>query len=75
MTSGEDRLRAAIARRRKQHDARSEDPRPYDESWGWWVEERLARLENGQTWLIRVAIGALAAEIVRIALVAFGLGG
>jgi hypothetical protein len=73
--NGEHCLRAAIARRRNQSDARSEDPRPYDASWGWWVEERLARLENGQTWLIRVAIGALAAEIVRIALVAFGLGG
>lgn len=73
MKSGEDRLKAAIAQRRAR--ARSDDPRPYDESWGWWVEERLARLENGQTWLIRVAIGALAAEIVRIALVAFGLGG
>jgi hypothetical protein len=73
--TGENRLKAAIARRRKRSDARSDDPRPYDESWGWWVEEHLARLENGQTWLIRVAITALAAEITRIALAAFGLGG
>ena len=55
MKSGEHRLRAAIARRRRKRSG--------------------ARLENGQTWLIRVAIGAFAAEIVRIALVAFGLGG
>jgi type IV secretory pathway component VirB8 len=73
VTTGDDRLRAAITRRKQQ--ARSEDPRPYDDSWGWWVEERIARLEKGQTWLIRIAIGALIAEIIRIITVATGLGG
>jgi len=73
MTSGDDRLRAVIQRRR-QH-ARRDDPHPYDNDWGWWIEERIARLENGQTWLIRVAISALAAEILRIIAIATGLGG
>ena len=73
LSSGDDRLRAAIIRRKQQ--ARSEDPRPYDESWGWWVEDRIARLEKGQTWLVRIAIGALAAEILRIIMVATGVGG
>ena len=73
MTSGEDRLRAVIQRRRQQ--ARRDDPHPYDNDWGWWIEERIARLENGQTWLIRVAISALAAEILRIIAIATGLGG
>jgi hypothetical protein len=53
--------------------ARSEDPRPYDNAWGWWIEERIVRLENGQTWLIRIAIGALVAEIIRIVAVTAGL--
>lgn len=73
MTSGEDRLRAVIQRRRQQ--VRRDDPHPYDNDWGWWIEERIARLENGQTWLIRVAISALAAEILRIIAIATGLGG
>jgi hypothetical protein len=72
LTSGDARLKAAIARRRRR--ARDQDPRPYDPAWGWWIEERIARLEKGQTWLIRIAIGALAAEIVRIIMVTTGLG-
>ena len=81
MRSGEERLRDAIRRRcgpafgerTPIGRARSEDPRPYDEDWGWWIEERIARLENGQTWLIRIAIGALVAEIIRIITVTAGL--
>jgi hypothetical protein len=38
------------------------------------VEDRIVRLEKGQTWLIRIAIGALVAEILRIAAVTVGLG-
>jgi hypothetical protein len=74
-SSGDDRLRAAIARRRrKRSDARSDDPKPYDHAWGWWIEERIARLERGQTWLIRIAIGALAAETLRIIWATLGIG-
>jgi hypothetical protein len=52
---------------------RREDPRPYDNDWGWWVEARLRRLETGQLWLIRIAGAALAAEIIRIGCQTFGL--
>ena len=68
---GERRLREVVRARRQQ--ARKEEPRPYDDDWGWWIEARIARLENGQTWLIRIAIGALAAEIIRIVAVTSGL--
>ncbi len=69
---GEERLRQLLRSRRD--GARHEDPRPYDDDWGWWIEGRIARLEKGQTWLIRVAIAALVAEIIRIAGAAAGLG-
>jgi hypothetical protein len=72
MRDGEKRLREVIRARRR--PARSEDPRPYDDAWGWWIEDRIVRLENGQTWLIRIAIGALVAEIIRILTVTVGLG-
>lgn len=71
MKPGETRLRHSIQLRRQQ--ARHDDPRPYDNDWGWWIEERIARLETGQTWLIRIAIAALAAEILRIILSTAGL--
>jgi hypothetical protein len=70
---GETRLREAIQTQKQR--TRREDPRPYDNDWGWWIEYRLRRLENGQKWLIRFAIGALAAEVVRIAAATLGLGG
>ena len=69
---GDARLREVVARTRNR--ARDEDPKPYDPAWGWWIESRMARLENGQTWLIRIAIGALAAEIIRMIMFATGIG-
>ena len=69
MKPGEQRLRHAI-KRRQSPDARSKDPCPYDDSWGWWIEKRLQRLENSQKWLVRIAAGILIAEIGRIALTA-----
>jgi hypothetical protein len=73
MREGDERLRAAIARRRQA--ARSDDPHPYDDAWGWWIEDRIARLEKGQLWLIRIALAALAAEIIRILSTALAIGG
>ena len=35
-----------------------EMPRPED-AWGAWVEYRLKRLEDNQTWMLRVILGAL----------------
>jgi hypothetical protein len=67
---GEQRLRAAIQRRRQQ--TRRDDPCPYDDDWGWWIEKRLSRLETQTKWLIGLAAGALAAEVIRVALNALG---
>jgi hypothetical protein len=33
-------------------------PAPED-AWGAWVEYRLKRLEDNQTWMLRVILGAL----------------
>jgi hypothetical protein len=70
-TPGADRLRAAIARSRR--PARKQDPCPYDDDWGWWIETRLARLEKQIRWLLTLAAGALFAEVLRLALTALGL--
>lgn len=71
-TSGEDRLRAAI-RRKSAQPARHCDPRPYDDDWGWWIEQRLARLETELKWLVGLAAGALVAQVIRLALQALGI--
>lgn len=63
---GESRLRAALQRRRKA--VRQENPTPYDEDWGWWVEQRLARIEGQGKWLLRLVLGVLAAEGLRVTL-------
>ena len=68
---GEQRLRQTIHRRRQR--ARREDPCPYDDNWGWWMEQRLSRLERQIKWLIGLAAGALVAEVIRVALAAWGL--
>lgn len=73
MRPGDRRLRDVLRARSRR--ARDQDPRPYDNDWGWWIEARIARLEKGQAWLIRIAISALTAEIVRIILVTSGIGG
>lgn len=64
MRPGEEKLKRAIARHRQ---ARTEDPSPYDDNWGWWIEKRLQSLENGQRWLIRIAASILLAELLRLA--------
>lgn len=69
---GEERLRAAI-RRHRDRQARIDDPEPYDNDWGWWIEKRLARLETQSKWLIGLAGAALVAEVLRVALSALGL--
>lgn len=62
---GERRLHAAIQRRRDRA-ARSADPTPYDDAWGWWIEERLGRLETGVKVIIGLVVTTLAAEAIRI---------
>ena len=68
---GEERLRAAVRRHRDR--TRKEDPQPYDHDWGWWIEQRLSRLESQLRWLVTLAGGALAAEAIRIGLEALGI--
>jgi hypothetical protein len=68
---GEQRLRAAVQRRRQR--TRRDDPCPYDDDWSWWIEKRLSRLETQTKWLIGLAGAALAAEVIRVALSALGL--
>jgi hypothetical protein len=71
---GESRLRSALRARHAPHarplPARTDQPRPYDDDWGWWVEQRLERVENQLRWLTGLAVSTLAAEVVRIALAA-----
>ena len=75
---GETRLRQSLQRRRNQLQqafgrARRDDPCPYDDDWGWWMEQRLSRLETQLKWLTGLASAALAAEVIRVALAAWGL--
>jgi hypothetical protein len=71
--SGEERLRASLNALGKRGQARHDDPQPYDEDWGWWIESRLRRIEEQNTWLLRLSLGVLAAEGLRIALAAAGV--
>jgi hypothetical protein len=71
--TGEDSLRASLRSLRKRRDARRENPQPYDDDWGWWIETRLCRIEDQNKWLLRLSLGVLAAEALRIALAAAGV--
>jgi len=57
-----------MALRRYRKPARRDNPHPYDEDWGWWMEQRLARIEGQNKWLLRLVAGVLTAETLRIAL-------
>ena len=78
---GERRLRAAVKTLRvsktlsvsARDGARREDPQPYDDDWGWWIERRLRRIESQIKWLLGLAAAALLAEVIRVALAALGL--
>jgi hypothetical protein len=72
---GETRLVNAVRTARKGSGAgKSSNPKPYDHSWGWWIEQRLERLEGQTAWLIRLALATLAGEVIRIVLGTMGLG-
>lgn len=76
---GETRLRATIRRSAsslppwKRGPARTKAPEPYDDDWGWWINDRLTRIETQIKWLITLAAGALAAEVIRLGLAALGI--
>jgi hypothetical protein len=61
---GERRLLDAIQRRKR--PARTECPRPYDADWGWWIEQRLGRVESQIKWLLGIALTTLTTEIIRV---------
>lgn len=66
MRHGEEYLAEVLRKRREK--TRQDEPAPYDDDWGWWIEKRLARIEDGQRWIIRLAGGILIAEVIRAAL-------
>lgn len=68
----EGELRAALRRFRR--NGRGGVPRPQPESeWGWAVEDRLARLEDQQRWLMRLMAGTLVVALVQVVLRAMGV--
>jgi hypothetical protein len=72
---GEERLVDAVRKARKGlGTGKSNNPKPYDHSWGWWIEQRLERLEGQTAWLLRLALATLAGEVIRIVLGTMGLG-
>ena len=68
LRSGEQSLAAATRRllRSRPPAGTKTTPQPYDHSWGWWVEQRLGRLESQLAWLIRLALATLVGEVIRI---------
>jgi len=57
----EQRLRASL-RRFRPKQVSGEMPKP-DDPWGAWVEYRLKRLEDQQTWEMRIIVGALILQV------------
>ncbi len=56
---GEARVRGTGRRKRRV----VEKPQPESE-WGWAVEDRLARLEDGQKWVLRLMVGGIMAGFI-----------
>jgi hypothetical protein len=65
MKPGEQHLRRAV-RQIAPRPPRRQEPQPYDEDWGWWIQERLKRIETQMKWLLGLALSALAGEVIRI---------
>ncbi len=61
MSSGEAQFRQAVRAFAKKPDS-GEMPKP-GSAWEAWVEYRIRRLEDGQTWLMRVILGALVVQV------------
>lgn len=71
----EERLRQALRRLASRRGRRPSVPRPQpDSEWGWAVEDRLARLEEQQRWLMRLVAGTLVVAVAQLALKALGGG-
>lgn len=68
--NGGDRLREALRRMRPQNGNRPVPGSP----WECWAEERIKRLEEQQTWLLRAGAGVAVAAVVKLVMSALGLG-
>jgi hypothetical protein len=68
---GEQRLKKAVRSLRGR--PRKDNPVPYDDTWGWWVQERIVTLEHKVNLILTLATTAVLAELFRIVLEAFGL--
>jgi len=60
--TGKDTLTQALKRIHQGPGTTAEMPKP-DDPWGAWVEYRLDRLENQQTWLMRLIVGTLMLQV------------
>jgi hypothetical protein len=71
---GEERLKRAVRLLRGlRGKPRRDDPIPYDDSWGWWIQERVATCERKVNLILTLATTAVLGELVRIVLSVFGV--
>ena len=62
MRPGEKQLRDSLVNLRGAAPTGPKMPEP-DDAWGAWVEYRLERLEDRQTWMTRLILGALLMQV------------
>jgi len=71
MRPGEERLKKVV--RLVRGRPRKENPVPYDDTWGWWIQERTTSLERKVNLILTLATTAVLGELIRIALDVFGV--
>jgi hypothetical protein len=71
MRPGEERLKKVV--RLLRGKPRKENPVPYDDTWGWWIQERTTSLERKVNLILTLATTAVLGELIRIALDVFGV--
>ena len=81
--TGEERLKKAArlirSLRGKQmtwrpaQEPRKHAPIPYDDTWGWWIQERTTALERKVNLILTLATTAVLGELIRIVLDLFGV--
>jgi hypothetical protein len=71
MRPGEERLKKVV--RLLRGKPRKDNPVPYDDAWGWWMQERIVTLEHKVNLILTLATTAVLAELFRILLDVFGV--
>ncbi len=71
MTTGVERLKKAV--RRYHGRPRKDCPVPYDDTWGWWIQERIVALERKVGLILTLATTAVLGELTRMVLDVFGV--